>query len=195
MHIVHHASLFCCCFVANQPISLLTVQCEVQRDGNPRAGASLLSDVRGQSSGQHWRLQTQRDQCLCRVSHLHAKQQSIYRFICCPLIQYIIQSLLVEQTIYLIICRVVMSCIDRYLLEDGYSNMAIISVKMVSGWIPDKNSIKNVSSRIVQLLLVDKTISSLCFIVRVYVVLELVFLILINDITLNCLENFCDLFL
>ena len=33
----------------------------------------------------------------------------------------------------------------KYLLTDGYSNMAVISAKMVSGWIPDKSSIKDVS--------------------------------------------------
>ena len=32
----------------------------------------------------------------------------------------------------------------RYLLEDGYSNMAVIAVKMVSGWSPDKTSVNNV---------------------------------------------------
>ena len=34
----------------------------------------------------------------------------------------------------------------RYLLGDGYSNMAVIAVKMVSGWSPDKDSVKKVRS-------------------------------------------------
>ena len=35
----------------------------------------------------------------------------------------------------------------RYLGSDGASNMAVVAVKMVSGWIPIKNSVKEVSSQ------------------------------------------------